>query len=251
MPLEKTDAIVLRSVPWSETSLVVTLWTREFGKISAIAKGARRLKSPFESALDLLSLSSVVFLAKTGDTLDLLFEAKLQRRFRSAQRGLLPLYCGFHVAELTNGFTEPHQPIPGWMDWLTHTLQALDDGCCPATTTLRFELHALRMLGLSPSWSQCVGCGESVDLDRPTVALTTSGGGVACPACSPLQRNVLRIQTNTVLVLQKASDSALNDLEFSIPEEARSETRFVMEHLLGFITERRLRLLPFLEELKR
>jgi DNA repair protein RecO (recombination protein O) len=81
---------------------VVTLWTEGFGKISAIAKGARRLKSPFESALDLLSRSSVVFLTKTGDTLDLLTEAKLQRRFRSAQRGLLPLYCGFHAVELTN-----------------------------------------------------------------------------------------------------------------------------------------------------
>ncbi|MFM7928683.1 MAG: DNA repair protein RecO, partial [Pirellula sp.] len=83
MSLEKTDAIVLKTVEWSETSLVVTLFTRDFGKISAIAKGARRLKSPFESALDLLSLSSVVFLKKSGESLDLLTEAKLLRRFRS------------------------------------------------------------------------------------------------------------------------------------------------------------------------
>ncbi|MFN5395348.1 MAG: DNA repair protein RecO, partial [Planctomycetota bacterium] len=46
MSLEKTDAIVLKTVEWSETSLVVTLFTKDFGKISAIAKGARRLKSP-------------------------------------------------------------------------------------------------------------------------------------------------------------------------------------------------------------
>ncbi|MFN6130604.1 MAG: DNA repair protein RecO [Planctomycetota bacterium] len=251
MSLEKTDAIVLRTVPWSETSLVVTLWTEGFGKISAIAKGARRLKSPFESALDLLSRSSVVFLAKTGDTLDLLTEAKLQRRFRSASRGLLPLYCGFHAVELTHVLTEHHQPIPGWMDWLSQTLTALDEGECASTATLRFELHALRMLGLLPSLVQCVGCGSPIDRDRPTVALTTSGGGVACPACSPVHRNVLRIQTQTVRILQRASEASLNDLEFSIPAPARSETRFVMEHILNQLSDRRLRLLPFLEELKR
>lgn len=251
MPLEKTDAIVLRTVPWSETSLVVTLWTEGFGKISAIAKGARRLKSPFESALDLLSRSSVVFLAKTGDSLDLLTEAKLQRRFRSAGRGLLPLYCGFHAVELTHVLTEHHQPIPGWMDWLSRTLTALDDGACESSVTLQFELHALQMLGLLPSLTQCVGCGTPIDLDRPTVALTTSGGGVACPTCSPIHRNVLRIQTQTVRVLQRASEASLNDLEFSIPAPVRSETRFVMEHILNPLSDRRLRLLPFLEELKR
>ena len=59
MSLEKSEAIVLRVVPWSETSMVVTLFTRDFGKLSAIARGARRLKSPFESALDLLAKSQV------------------------------------------------------------------------------------------------------------------------------------------------------------------------------------------------
>ena len=108
MSLEKTDGVVLKAVEWSETSLIVTLFTKEFGKISAIAKGARRLKSPFESALDLLSLSSVVFLKKSGESLDLLTEAKLQRRFRSAQVGLLPLYCGYYAGEVINALTENH-----------------------------------------------------------------------------------------------------------------------------------------------
>ena len=79
MPSEKATAIVIRTIEFSETSLVVTLFTREFGKIGALAKGARRLKSPFEAALDLLALCRVVFLHKSSEALDLLTEAKLLR----------------------------------------------------------------------------------------------------------------------------------------------------------------------------
>ncbi len=251
MSIEKTDAIVLRAVPWSETSLVVTLWTAKFGKISAIAKGARRLKSPFESALDLLSFSSVVFIAKTGDTLDLLTEAKLQRRFRSAQRDLLPLYCGYHVAELTLAMTENHQPIPGLIDWLLRTLVDLDADQHPASVTLRYELQLLRLLGLLPSFHACVGCGEEIDTTKPNVAFATSGGGVTCPRCSPLHRPVFRIHMNTLHAMIETSELGLEDCHSVIPPTVRSEVRFVMEHVLGHVSEQRLKLLGFLEELKR
>ncbi len=81
MSSEKTLAIVVRVVEFSESSCVVTLFTRDFGKVGALAKGARRPKSSFESALDLLAVCRIVFLHKSSDTLDLLTEAKLERRF--------------------------------------------------------------------------------------------------------------------------------------------------------------------------
>ena len=62
MAAEKTLAIVVRAYDFSETSRVVTLFTEEFGKITALAKGCKRPKSPFESALDVLTLSRIVFL---------------------------------------------------------------------------------------------------------------------------------------------------------------------------------------------
>ena len=95
MSSEKDLAIVLRVVPFSETSCVTTLFTRDLGKVSCLAKGARRRKSPFEGALDLLSVCRVVFLHKNSDALDLLTEAKLERRFRAASRSLSCLYAGY------------------------------------------------------------------------------------------------------------------------------------------------------------
>ena len=162
MSSEKSLAIVIRVVEFSESSCVVTLFTRDFGKISALAKGARRPKSPFEAALDLLAVCRVVFLRKSSDALDLLTEAKLERRFRSATRDLSRLYAGYYVAELLRDLTENGDPHPDLFQAADDTLARLDSDGDVAAEVLRFELTALRVLGHLPSLDDCVGCGEIV-----------------------------------------------------------------------------------------
>ena len=100
--MPSVDALVLRTVDFSETSRIVTLYTRQFGKIEALAKGGRRLKSSFESSLDILAQNSVTFIQKRGDVLDLLTESKLIRRFRVHHANLAGTIGGCYVAELVN-----------------------------------------------------------------------------------------------------------------------------------------------------
>ncbi len=160
---EKAEALVLRVIEFSETSSVVTLFSREFGKIHGLAKGARRPKGPFESALDLLSRVRLVFLRKSSEALDLLTEAKLERRFRTAGRDLSGLYGAYYVAELLNELTHDGDPHPELFDLAVATLENLSAGSPPAgTSTLRFELAALRILGHLPSLHDCVECGDPV-----------------------------------------------------------------------------------------
>src|SRR3954464_7899394 len=78
---EKALALVVRGTDWSETSRIATLWTREFGKVRALAKGGRRLRSSFEVAFDLLSVCHVVVIRKQTGGLDLLTEAQVAERF--------------------------------------------------------------------------------------------------------------------------------------------------------------------------
>src|SRR5688572_31702494 len=116
MAAEKSDAIVIRLADFSESSKVVTLFTREFGKVAALAKGAKRLKSPFEAALDLLAQCRIVFLRKSSSGLDILTEAQLLQRFRPTSRDLTRLYAGYYVAELLDGLTEEYDPHPELYD---------------------------------------------------------------------------------------------------------------------------------------
>jgi DNA repair protein RecO (recombination protein O) len=200
MPAEKTDAIVIRSVDWSETSLVLTLFTRDFGKVRGLAKGGRRLKGPFEAALDLLGLSRIVFLRKSSDALDLLTEAKLVRRFRPAGRNLSSLYAGYYVAELLDGLTDDYDPHRDLFDLADETLQALSAGEPVGRWTLRFELCALRTLGHLPSLDRCVECDAEVP-PAGRVAFGQLDGGVLCARCRQGKQQVAMVSGGTLRVL--------------------------------------------------
>src|SRR5213079_2479190 len=126
--MEKALALVVRTTDWSETSRIATLWTRQFGKVRALAKGGRRLKSNFESALDLLTVCDIVFLRKSSGSLDLLTEARVVKRFPRLRVDLQALYGAYYVAELLADWTEDYDPHPLILDEAVETLQTLGTG---------------------------------------------------------------------------------------------------------------------------
>src|SRR5881227_1786279 len=123
--MERATALVLRTTDWSESSRIATLWTREFGKVRALAKGGRRPKSNFETALDLLTLCSIIFLRNSSGSLDLLTEARVVERFPRLRTDLPALYAGYYVAELLSDWTEDYDPHPVLFDAARDTLRDL------------------------------------------------------------------------------------------------------------------------------
>ncbi len=200
MSSEKSVAIVLRVVDFSETSVVTTLFTRDFGKISALAKGARRPKGPFEAALDLLAVCRIVFIHKTSDALDLLTEAKLDRRFRAASRDLSRLHAGYYVAELLREMTDAGDPHPDLFHAADDALSELDSEHDVQPTIVRFELTTLRLLGHLPSLDRCTGCGVTIEV-AGRVAFGHLAGGLLCSRCRQGQRQVVSLSAETVQAL--------------------------------------------------
>jgi DNA repair protein RecO (recombination protein O) len=244
MASEKTSAIVIRAVDFSETSLIVTLFTRDFGKLGALAKGARRLKGPFESALDLLALCRIVFLHKTSDALDLLTEAKLMRRFRPADKNLLSLYAGYYVAELLDDLTEANDPHPELFDLADETLAALSAGEPVARRVIRFELGMLQLLGMMPALGDCAECGKPVGPacrvgpGNDRIAFGLIDGGVLCPACRAGKTQVVSVHAGVLKTMSRLADPD-GELWQRIEIDARAlgELRGVLNryltHLLG------------------
>ena len=246
MSSEKSMAIVLRVVDFSETSVITTLFTEGFGKLSALAKGARRPKSPFEAALDLLAVCRIVFIHKSTDALDLLTEAKLERRFRSSTRDLSRLYAGYYAAELLTDLTDPNDPHPALFGATNQNLYDLDQGEPVPATVLRFELSLLRELGLLPSFDVCVGCGEPVPATG-RVSFGMLAGGVLCPQCRVGQRAVVSVSGETMNVLTEfAKPQSEEWRNWSKERVAGGEIRGLMNNLIAHVLGRRPRMRKFL-----
>ena len=244
MASEKTRAIVLKLVEFSETSCIVTLFTEDFGKVGALAKGARRPKSAFEGALDLLALVRIVFLRKSSDTLDLLTEAKLERRFRSAQRDLSRLYAGYYVAELLSELTDTGDPHRELFLAAERTLSALDEQAPVAETVLQFEVAALRLLGHLPSLSACVACGKPVAMNS-RVPFSMTAGGVLCGDCRPGRRGVVSVSGAVIAALTRAAEEEELDAgqpSRAMEESIRGELRAVMGNYFAHLVGHRLRM---------
>ncbi len=237
MSSEKGEGLILRVTDFSETSRIVVIFTREFGKISALAKGGRRLKGPFESSLDLLATCQIVFLSKGTSGLDLLTEAKLVQRFHPQERELTCLYAGYYVAELLLGLTEDYDPHLELYQAAQDALQSFTNIQTTPTALLRFELVLLREIGQLPDFETCAGCGAELT-EGKTFGFWVSQGGLICPECQHEEYSRLTIHAGTAAALRMLSsenDQAWRRLNLSPQQfkEARQITSTALSHILG------------------
>ncbi len=210
MSLEKTDALVIRQVDFSESSRVVTFFSREFGRFSAMAKGAKRLKGPFDAALDLLSECRVVFIKKSHGTLNLLTEARLSKRFQPQAKGALGalsgLYGGYYVAELLAGLTEDFDPAPGIFELTQKTLEQLSDAESDADSAIiQFEVALLQEIGLFPNLFECSVCGAAVSPDSK-FAHWVCQGGLLCANCRREEYAGSSVSAGSIEILRKLTE---------------------------------------------
>jgi DNA repair protein RecO (recombination protein O) len=242
MPAERALALVIRGTDWSETSRIATLWTREYGKVRALAKGGRRLKSSFEVAFDLLSVVEVMFIRKAHGGLDLLTEATLRERFPHLRTDLRALYCGYYFAELLSDGTFDYDPHPELFDATLDSLRAMADPAVDrAATASAFELVWLSELGYRPRFEECAACGSAVPA-AARVLFSPTAGGVICTNCSGsvADRRWLGAEARTALRNLAAGVRTL-------PAEVRVEVRHLLGHKVSSILGRRPKMLAYLD----
>jgi DNA repair protein RecO (recombination protein O) len=240
---EKALGLVVRTTDWSETSRIATIWTREFGKVRVLAKGGRRLKSNFESALDLLTLCSIVLLRKSSGTLDLLTEAQVVQRFPQLRRQLAALYAATYMAELLGEGTEDYDPHPALFDEAVRTLEALgttnvQTGICLA----RFELRFWRELGYGLVLEKCAICeGPVADPQR---VFSAAEGGVLCGNC---QREHKQTRLMSAGAWQGLCDLSFGEqIGHKVDSGVLAEIRLLLNDYVTYWWGRRPRLLPYL-----
>jgi DNA repair protein RecO (recombination protein O) len=175
-----------------------------------------------------------VFLRKSSDALDLLTEAKLERRFRPPRGALSNLYGAYYVAELLNELTDEYDPHPELFDAAVETLLALSGSAGVAFAVVRFELTALRVLGHLPSLDRCAECGKYVQ-ETGRIPFSQRAGGVLCKSCRIGQKQVISVSAGVLasmsrLAAPQGDAAAIDPRTYG---ELRAVLNHYWSHLLG------------------
>ncbi|MCU0783003.1 MAG: DNA repair protein RecO [Verrucomicrobia bacterium] len=152
--IQSATGLMLRTRPLTETSLIVLWLTPEFGRISTVAKGARRPKSPFAGKLDLFYLADFSFSRSRHSDLHALREVSLRETHRKLRNDLGLLQQASYCAALVQQTTETDTPLPTVYELMRDLLDHLVQHPSQPQTTFAFELKLLKELGLAPDLAE-------------------------------------------------------------------------------------------------
>jgi DNA repair protein RecO (recombination protein O) len=159
MDTERAEGIVLRRQSVTESSLIVTWYTREFGKLKTLAKGARRIKGPFQGKIDLFYRDEIVFLRSKRSDLHLLHDCFLEEAHARLRKSVESLAAASYVSDLVDLATEGEDPNESIYELLATVLETLEvhhDG----VLLIWFELRLLAAAGWKPNWEAKTGVGR-------------------------------------------------------------------------------------------
>jgi DNA repair protein RecO (recombination protein O) len=255
----QTQGIVLRQTKLGELDKIVTIYTPEFGKLRAVAKGACRPKSKLGGNVEPLT-HSLMLLAK-GRNLDIVTQSQTINGFLALKSDLWRMACGLYMLELIDAFTVEGGENRPLFDLLLEILNQLSQPESNDIALRYFELHLLHHLGYRPQLHRCVNCDSSL---KPTVNFFSPGqGGIVCPRCSseeihrydqseasPVKCSFsLSVAALKVLRLWQSCDYATARRVRVKPELSRELERVLHEYIT-YILQRELKSLAWLKELR-
>jgi DNA repair protein RecO (recombination protein O) len=234
----KLTAVVLRTVDTGEADRVVTLLSRERGKVAAFARGARVSRRRFGGALEPFTLVAAEVRERPGAELLGLDSVSPLDAFGAIRSDLARLACAAYAVELSRDLVRDHEPHPDLFDLLAAYLRALDAAPALPAGLRAFELGALRAAGVLPRLDACARCGGALP-PAGTLRLDPAHGGLLCAACAPLASpGAPALSFAAAAALARLADGGLSAapaerLPVATGREARDALRAFIEHHLG------------------
>lgn len=237
--------MVLSTAPIGEYDRRVVILTREEGKISAFAKGARKPNSPLAGAVNPLSFGEfVLFVGRSSYTIR---SANISNYFAELRQDMMGACYGFYFLEFTNYYTREANDEREMLKLLYQTMKALANEKLPNRLIRRiFELRALYINGTGPQVGGCVSCGNK---ERPAV-FSVKKGGLVCRECDVDVIDGVKLHPSTLYSMQYIEGSKIEKLyTFLVTKEVLGELERVMDRYCDVYVEKRFKSLEILETL--
>lgn len=207
--LYRTTGIVLRRRDFDEADRLLTVLSRDRGKLSLLAKGARKITSRKAPHVDLFR--QVDLLVHQGRNFGIISQAESVHCFNAVCEDLTRLAAAHYLAELTDAFVAEGDEAEGVYHLLLATLRWLDEGGDPRVAQRYFEMHLLDLAGYRPQLYRCLGCDRW--LEETVNRFEAAAGGMFCPECGAPSGNGRQVSVGAQKVLRF--------LQRSEPEQCR------------------------------
>jgi DNA repair protein RecO (recombination protein O) len=248
MATYKTEGIILHRRDFSEADKIITIFTEDYGKIYAVAKGIRRPVSKSSGHLELFTYCDL-FIA-SGRNLDIICQVETKASFRPLRCNLLKTSIAYYIAELVLKITPEKQENKDVFNLLVETFDYLSKDGNPEVLIRWFELALIKNTGFHPEFNRCVHCKKEIKENQSNFFSAISGG-ILCPLCIEFDPFIIKISKNTLKNLKILQRSKIEDVnQLKIKKDTLGEIESLMSFYISFILERELKSKKFVQEVK-
>ena len=230
----KLTGMVLVSMPVGEQDRRLTILTKERGKISAFAKGARKPTSPLLGCSQPFAFGE--FILYEGKSSYNVVSAEITNYFSELRQDVEAIYYGMYFCEFCCYMTKENLEAGEPLKLLYMSLRALSKPSLDKRLVRRvFELRFMAVNGEMPQVGECVLCGRTELLKEPETWFSSEEGGAVCSGCKSTGRATdgIRLQTSTIYTMQYILATPLEKLfTFAVSEEVLSELSTALGHFL-------------------
>lgn len=235
--------IVLSVTPIGEYDKRVVILTKERGRISAFAKGARKPNSPLGGAVSPFCFGE--FTLYEGRTSYNIMQVSITNYFQELRGDMEAAYYGFYFMEFAEYYTREYNDETQMLKLLYQTFRALTKKNIPnALIRCVFELKAIYINGEGPQVFQCVKCG---DIERPVV-FSAKEGGIVCSECMQGVFDEMKIDTSTLYAMQFIATSTIEKLyTFTVSDEVLHNLQRIISRYISIYIDKPFKSLEILE----
>jgi DNA repair protein RecO (recombination protein O) len=253
MPVFSSPAILLRRMDYGDFDVIITFFTLQRGKLSLIAKAAKKSTKRFAGILELFSVLDLVVAAGRGQGLPVLQEAVLKQPFSAIRADFKKTAYASYWAELIFNWMEENYRQDELYYLFEHVLTELDNGhSAQAALNILFQMRFLTLSGHHPNLTACSLCRKKLDsISQASVILDLQRGGILCGDCSRNSASRLTLAKGTIKELLWTASGNLDKatrVKFSSPALEES-TRF-LEEFVCYHLGKQPRSLKFLRQIR-
>ena len=253
MPSFTTPAILLRRIDFGDYDLIITFFSLKRGKISLIAKSAKKSVKRFAGTLELFSLLDIVWSGGRKKGLPVLQEASLIKPFSEIRKDIKKTAYASYWAELINKWIEEGAVQKEIFFLFQYVLSELDAGIIPdAALSILFQLRFMLISGLLPDLSHCSICNTGIDqIKDGEFTCDLASGGILCGRCSKKSGKRLKLSRGTIkqLLWMEHKDLA-TAARIRIAPGSMKEGLIFLESFIQYHLGKEIKSLNFLKQIR-